>query len=54
MGQKPFAEADSLSDIQRNSPHFMDPEGSSPSSQQLATRPCPQPDQSTPSNPITL
>jgi len=54
MEQKPFAEADSLSDTQINYPHFMDPAGLLPTSQQLATCPCPKPDQSTPSNPTTL
>jgi hypothetical protein len=29
-----------------NSPHFMEPEGSSPSSQEPATSPCPEPDES--------
>ena len=28
----------------RNSPHFMEPEGSSPYSQELTTCPCPEPD----------
>jgi hypothetical protein len=38
----------------RNSPHFMEPEGSSPHSQQLATYPYPEPDRSSnaPPNPL--
>jgi hypothetical protein len=46
MEQSPSCKAKNVLSYSRNSPHFMEPEGSSPYSQQPATCPYPEPDRS--------
>jgi hypothetical protein len=51
-GAEPFLRSRQLCSYSRTSHHFMEPKGSLPCSQEPSTDPYPQPDQSTPYNPI--
>jgi hypothetical protein len=54
MEQGPSWEANRFFSSSRNSPHFMEPEGSLPHSQVSATCPCPEPARSSPYSYIPL
>jgi len=54
MGQVPYGEANSHSVSQKDFPLFMEPEGSLPFSQQLATCSCPELDESGPQFPLPI
>jgi hypothetical protein len=51
-GAQPFLRSRPLCNYSRTSEHFMEPESSLPFSQEPSTRPCPEPDRSSPYYPI--
>jgi hypothetical protein len=53
-GAEPLLRSCQLCSHSRNSQHFMEPKGSLPCSQEPSAGPYPEPDQSTPSHPLSL
>jgi hypothetical protein len=54
LGTESFLRSYELVGYSRNSPHFMEPQGSLPHSQEPAICPCPEPDQSCPCPPPNI